>query len=154
MSLFIRDAIIQMARESGLIDRVHLGSDAGRELSTQKMEAFADRVAFAIARRCADIARDVGDAGAECVAGLIEVEFGLMPDAPEESTQENFFPASPALAHSIQSAVARKLAEGLMEPATPFHRHLPIPAAIDGVKASIATERDALALKIIARGKA
>jgi len=48
-----RETIIQMARESGLVHRVHLGSEAARELSIRKMQAFAALVAAKEREDCA-----------------------------------------------------------------------------------------------------
>lgn len=50
-----RDDIIRMAQESGLVDRVNLGSEAGIELSLRKMQAFAALVAAAEREACVQI---------------------------------------------------------------------------------------------------
>ena len=50
-----RETIIQMARESGLVHRVHLGSEAARELSIRKMQAFAALVAAKEREDCAKV---------------------------------------------------------------------------------------------------
>ena len=44
-----------MARESGLVHRVHLGSEAARELSIRKMQAFAALVAAKEREECAKV---------------------------------------------------------------------------------------------------
>ena len=58
-----RETIIQMARESGLVHRVHLGSEAARELSIRKMQAFAALVAAKEREDCAKVceSRYMGD---------------------------------------------------------------------------------------------
>lgn len=95
---------------------------------------FARAAASAIAKRCADIAKefkwwehddDVAgpDESARKIAELIEAEFGLNPGAPPESAQASFFPTPPAVAGSLQVARAQQVIDA-MEPATPFERHL------------------------------